>query len=272
MKEQRKNTQKEVRKKQRKHKTMLQQYRILILLLILINIGIQLCHKNEDSKASSSIEKNSDTKSVIMQKIPKETNVAKQLYQKNQALLVLVNKANPIPSDYDAQLMSICNGRLQASSLLYEDLKAMLADADTAGGYSYLISSAYRSSKKQQKLVDEDVRTFMNQGMSYEEALEKTLEETQPAGYSEHQTGLALDILCSENMNLDISQADCKGNRWMRKNCYKYGFILRYPKEKEEITNISYEPWHFRYVGKETAAFLWENDLTLEEFYELITS
>ncbi|MBQ9141542.1 MAG: M15 family metallopeptidase [Lachnospiraceae bacterium] len=102
------------------------------------------------------------------------------------------------------------------------------------------------------------------------EALEKTYEQTMPAGKSEHETGLALDLLCSENVNMDISQADEPGNRWLAEHAHEYGFILRYPKDKEDITDIYYEPWHFRYVGKETAAFLYEQEWTLEEFWECL--
>lgn len=91
-----------------------------------------------------------------------------------------------------------------------------------------------------------------------------------PAGYSEHQTGLALDILSSSNLNMDASQENTKENQWMKEHCYEYGFILRYPKDKENITQISYEPWHFRYVGKEAAKYMKENQLTLEEFHLIL--
>lgn len=193
---------------------------------------------------------------------------ARRIYNDNKELLVLVNKENALSQDYDSSLRSICNGRLKASSYLYDALTDMLHDAGEAG-YSFWIPSAYRSRQWQQSLVNQDVRKFMEQGMSEEEALEKTLEETMPAGHSEHETGLALDILCSDNMNMDISQEQSAGNIWLREHCHEYGFILRYPKEDEEITGISYEPWHFRYVGKEAAGFIVEHGLTLEEFCKM---
>ena len=113
---------------------------------------------------------------------------------------------------------------------------------------------------------------YMAQGMSRKQALEKTYEQTMPAGKSEHETGLALDILCSENLNMDVTQANEPGNKWLAEHAHEYGFILRYPVDKEEITGILYEPWHFRYVGKEAALFLWESNLTLEEFWEILES
>lgn len=199
----------------------------------------------------------------------KEKNLTKKcrkLYKNNPELLVLVNKDNPLKEDYDAGLMYICNGRLQASSKLYNHLVEMLADA-AKEGYQYWIASAYRNRQKQQSLIDEDVRKLMNSGMSYESALAEVYKETMPAGCSEHETGLALDILCSGNTNMDSSQENEPGNKWLKENCYKYGFILRYPSDKSNITGVNYEPWHFRYVGKKAAALIMKNNLTLEEFF-----
>ncbi len=195
----------------------------------------------------------------------------KELYEKEGDLLVLVNKKQEIPSNYKADLRKISNGRLEAAKVLYEDLKEMLATADVEGGHSYFLMSAYRSREYQQKLVEDDVKAFMRQyGLSYEKALQKTLEETNPPGHSEHETGLALDIVAAGYAVLDESQAEKTEIQWLQKNAWRFGFILRYPKDKEEITGISYEPWHLRYVGKEAAKFLYENGLTLEEFYEYL--
>ena len=93
---------------------------------------------------------------------------------------------------------------------------------------------------------------------------------TLPAGHSEHETGLSLDILCSGNTQMDLTQANEPGNRWLVEHCAEYGFILRYPKDKENITGIAFEPWHFRYVGKEAAQFMSSRGLTLEEFFIIL--
>lgn len=194
-----------------------------------------------------------------------------KIYKDNKETLVLANRDNPLPDGYMPSLKYICNGRLQASSIIYDDLVQMLDDAKEHG-YSFWIASAYRSAERQQQLVDEDVNTFMCNGMSYNDALEEVYKETMPAGCSEHQTGLALDILCSGNSVMDISQKEEPGNKWLRKNCYKYGFILRYPEDKTDITRINPEPWHFRYVGRKAAKFMYRNQITLEEFYNALST
>lgn len=198
-----------------------------------------------------------------------EKEACRRVYAQDQNLLVLVNKEHELSGDYSLQLRSICSGRLQAADVMYEDLVEMLKAAGDAG-YQYWIASGYRSRERQQELINEDVADYMEQGMSYEDALAKTLEETQPAGYSEHETGLALDILCSTNTQMNRTQAGEPGNHWLTEYSAEYGFILRYPKDKETVTGIAFEPWHFRYVGKEAAGLMKELDLTLEEFYEIV--
>lgn len=192
-----------------------------------------------------------------------------RLYRKYPELLVIANKEQGLPQDYSPRLRFICNGRLQAAEVMYDDLAAMLEAAGDAG-FDYWIASGYRSRQRQQELIDEDVRKFMQGGMSYDAALEKTLEETMPAGHSEHETGLSLDILCSGNMDMDASQAYEPGNEWLVAHCAEFGFILRYPADREAVTGIAYEPWHFRYVGREAAQFMAEHELTLEEFWNNI--
>lgn len=190
-----------------------------------------------------------------------------RILEGNEELLLLVNKENALEEAYEPFLRNICNGRLQADKRIYDDLHQMLAAAEE-DGYTYWFSSAYRSREYQQGLVDRKCREYEERGMSHRQALEKTYEQTMPAGRSEHETGLALDILCSGNMAMDKSQAEEAGNRWLLEHAHEYGFILRYPKDKEGITGIKYEPWHFRYVGREAAEFMWEHSLTLEEFYQ----
>lgn len=202
-------------------------------------------------------------------KVKKGDKEVQDIYKENKKLLILVNAEHGLEESYEAHLRTVCNGRLQASEWLYDALTEMLGAASEEG-YQYWIASAWRSREKQQKLVDEDVRLAMRKGMSYDDALEETYRETMPAGHSEHETGLALDILCSGNMAMDASQEREPGNAWLRKNSWRYGFVLRYPEDKEKVTGISYEPWHFRYVGKKAASFMYKHDMTLEELWELL--
>ena len=208
-------------------------------------------------------ESGTDTTLEITPEIRQE---CQKLYAGNEDLLMLVNKEHELSASHQPALRSICRGRLQAADVLYKDLCAML-EAGGDAGYEYWIASAHRDRSYQQGLVDEDVEKYMSKGYSYEAALQKTYEYTMPPGQSEHETGLALDILCSTNTIMDESQKGEPGNRWLVEHCHEYGFILRYPEGKEAVTGIQYEPWHFRYVGREAAAYLAKKGWTLEEFY-----
>lgn len=194
---------------------------------------------------------------------------AKRLAEAYSKLLLLVNHEHALKKENIPALRSICKGRLQAADCLYEDLCEML-EAAGKENHHFWIASAYRSREYQQEIIDRGVRTNLSQGMTYEEALEEVYRESMSPGHSEHETGMALDILASSNQNMDQSQENTPENHWLQQHCYEYGFILRYPKGKEEITGIAYEPWHVRYVGREAAAFLNRNDMTLEEFRELV--
>lgn len=196
-----------------------------------------------------------------------DRQTVRKIYKENKKNLVLVNEENKLKKKDSPTLIPICYGRLHASEALYDSLVRMLADARKEG-YQYYIASAYRSSEKQQKLVDDGVRKRMRMGLPYEEALAETRQVIMPAGHSEHETGLALDILCTGNMQMDETQKWEPGNIWLQKNCHKYGFILRYPDNKEHITGITYEPWHFRYVGERAATYMREENITLEEFWQ----
>ena len=213
---------------------------------------------------------NNDNHNVAPKKNNELKKKAKKIYEKNKDLLVLVNKKKKMPETYNYQLTYICDGRLEADERIVHNLEKMFAAAREQG-HHYLIASAYRSRERQEFLVEKNVEELMAEGMDKKKALAETYRQQQQPGHSEHETGLALDILCAENTVMENeAQANLPANQWLRKHCYEYGFVLRYPKNKESITEISYESWHFRYVGKEAAKFMKENNLTLEEFYECL--
>ena len=108
----------------------------------------------------------------------------------------------------------------------------------------------------------------MKKGMSYMEAYSLASQIVMVPGASEHQLGLAIDINCDTYTSLDEGFADTEAGKWLAAHCYEYGFILRYPLGKEYITGVEYEPWHFRYVGKEAATVISEQGICLEEFIE----
>lgn len=230
--------------------------------------AVPLNAMDQESLYTKKEKKKSDSSPKGVALDSRQQKKCQKIYQNAKELLVLVNREQELSEDYAPALRTISNGRLSVSEILYDDLRNMLSDAGDSG-HQYWIASAWRSRKRQQELVDEDIQALLNKGMDYEEAEQEVYKETQPAGHSEHETGLALDILCSSNPDMTISQELEAGNQWLRENSWKYGFILRYPKDKEELTQIGYEPWHFRYVGKAAAKFIYRHNLCLEEFYQI---
>lgn len=206
-------------------------------------------------------------KTVDEKQIKRENdNAGSFIANESSSKFLLVNKESMLPLDYDAEIMSLKNGQ-QVAVDIYEDLRNMLFTGEEEG-LSFLVASGYRTKEKQKQLVEEEVIKNQSYGMSYEEAYNDAILTVAPAGYSEHETGLAVDIVAVTNQRLDDTQEYTAENKWLRENCYKYGFILRYPRGKEEVTGFSYESWHFRYVGKEAAKEITEKGITLEEYLE----
>ena len=172
--------------------------------------------------------------------------------------LLLVNADHPLPEDYTVELKQLRNGQA-VDERIYPELQQMFDDARKAGIYP-LINESYRSAERQQQILDKYTAKYEGQGMSHEAALAKALTQVAVPGASEHQLGLALDIIAEYD-----SDSTATWN-WLRDNAWRYGFILRYPADKEEITGITYEPWHFRYVGVPTAQEITEAGLCLEEY------
>ena len=187
-----------------------------------------------------------------------------QEFRSDDWRLVLINKQNSIPEDYTFQLGTI-RGSMQCDKRILEDLLAMLEAAEE-DGVNLTICSPYRDLEYQQMLFNRKIKRYMNRGMSYMEAYQLSSQAVTVPGASEHQIGLALDIVCNSYMSLDEGFGDTKAGKWLAANSCRFGFILRYPKGKEDITGIEYEPWHFRYVGAPHAQLMEQNGLCLEEY------
>lgn len=183
--------------------------------------------------------------------------------------LVLANPWNPLPDSFDDNIE--VKGGLRGNSnekvdvRAYESLKAMLNDGKQ---YNLRICSGYRTVEKQAYLFNNRVQNNMSKGMSREEAENEVAKDTARPGTSEHNTGLAADILGESYNHLSETFSKTDAYKWLIAHCADYGYILRYPKGKEGITGYTYEPWHYRYVGKEVASYIMKNDLTLEEYLE----
>lgn len=184
----------------------------------------------------------------------------------NNGLLTLVNMSNKIPSDWTVDLVELRNNQA-IDRRAYEGLQSMMDDA-RAEGLDPLICSSYRSQEKQEQLYTNKRNYYLDQGYSNDESTALAAIWVAYPGTSEHQLGLTVDICSVSNQNLDDSQEDTATQQWLMANCYKYGFILRYPSDKSEITGISYEPWHYRYVGVDAATEIHEKGLCLEEYLE----
>ena len=130
------------------------------------------------------------------------------------------------------------------------------------------VASAYRSYEQQREVFNSTMQDWIVQGYNPLDAYDATKKSVAVPGTSEHATGLAVDIIASAYEALDEAQGDTPEQKWLMEHCAEYGFILRYPSDKAEVTGIIYEPWHYRYVGKEAAQEITEKGLTLEEYLE----
>ena len=193
-------------------------------------------------------------------------------FASNGQLITLVNPWNFVPSDYTVELTAISDEH-QVAAVAYDDYMEMI-QACTNAGHLPVVCSAYRTQEYQQGLFDRKVQRVMAESQwSYSESQAQEIAAQSVAfpGTSEHQLGLALDIIDQRNWNLNETQAQMPTQQWLMENSWRYGWILRYPNEKSDITGIIYEPWHYRYVGREVAAEIHELGLCLEEYLQALT-
>ena len=198
--------------------------------------------------------------------------------------LMLLNRQYELPEDFEWDLVYWSNGKYVDAMYLnceehnavkavdraaYQPLKDMF-DAAKEAGVPLNLVSAYRSIYLQDKLFTRSVNTYMNSGLSKEAAINKANRERTFSGTSEHNTGLGFDILQQGNYTLSTSFENSAHFQWLMENAENYGFILRYAKDKTDITGIMYEPWHFRYVGIEHAKKMNELGLCLEEYIDYL--
>ena len=201
-----------------------------------------------------------------MQEAERRQLEADFLRRDKETLLMLVNPWNPLPEDYEPQLVFLGDGIYldeRAAGPLTKMLQACLAD-----GYMSVPISGYRTQEYQQELYDNKVERLLRDGWPEDRVDEEAAKSVAVPGTSEHQLGLAMDILDVNNPNLDITQEWTNAQRWLMKHCTEYGFILRYPNGSTDITGIIYEPWHYRFVGKTTAAAVSDSGLVFEEYLQ----
>ena len=216
--------------------------------------------------------------------------------EKDAAYLLLVNKQNPLGAEYvPTNLADIPSGirvdkQMQMDARALEALQLMMAEMRTAGIDDTLVTSAYRSYARQDELyngylqheasgISREAYACLGTYYIYTNYIEKNLDKLTLAdaksvadsyssapGFSEHQSGLCVDFIEEGKSELDVSFAESEAFAWLSENAYRFGFILRYPEGKEAVTGYSYEPWHYRFVGREAATEIYAWGYTLEEY------
>lgn len=219
---------------------------IEIICLIFLGFGI---YRIVDSRAEQRMEEAAQQEEARQAELEKEKRA-----ELNEWNLVLVNQWNAMPDDFKIETAEVEDGYV-VDERICDALKEMLADC-RAAGYSPKIISTFRTREDQQYLYDRTANKS----------------DTAIPGHSEHECGLAADIIDASSAGwsdpLIDKQESTPAQKWLMQHCQDYGFILRYPKDKEKITAIIYEPWHYRYVGKKHAKEIMKRGICLEEYIE----
>ena len=249
---------------------------ILLVLAALIAVGVFLLHE----KSPASVPQTGDTGSVQpSQTAPQGPNAPQSTVSPQSTApqtepataasteappadeswkLVLVNASHPLPENFTVKLKELRNGQ-HVDERIYPELQQMFDDARAVEIYPY-INESFRTADRQQEIMNNYIASYEAQGLSHAAAVEKAHTIVAEPGTSEHQLGLAVDIVAEYGADSTTTW------QWLLENSWRYGFILRYPADKVDITGIDYEPWHFRYVGKEAAKEITERGLCLEEY------
>lgn len=234
---------------------------VIIIVVICILTGVLIGSRMHKDRSAKTPEITSADLSVAQ-----NTTTEKPKTDKTQWNLILVNPWHSLPENHDPTIKYLENGH-GIDERAYDDLQDMINDC-RAQGLNPLICSSYRTREKQEELFHNKVSQYLSYGYSQEDAEKAAGELVAIPGTSEHQLGLALDIVDVSYQILDEKQEDTPVQQWLLNNSWKYGFVLRYPTDKSEITGISYEPWHYRYVGKEAAKEIYDKKICLEEYLD----
>ena len=265
---------------QKKHKNKRQSYGTVILLLLLTCFAVSYFSRHHAEQGSAQDSDSAwsaaeTTPAVTFSPIPEitlvrtvptqaqlETTEAETAAAAPAAdsgwMLTLVNRTHPVPDGWETELVELRSG-ISVDARMYPALQKMF-DSMRAQGIYPLVREGYRTREYQQEIMADRIRTHLSQGCSEDEAKQLAEQYVAKPGTSEHELGLAVDI----NAAVGTDSKDVYS--WLAEHAPEFGFILRYPEGKSEITGIAYEPWHFRYVGEQAAAEITAAGLTLEEY------
>lgn len=240
---------------------------LIAVVITLVGVGGTIFYL-KSNQASQSITSTAPEQSQVNQQPAVDFDKNQYSLHDPTSIWVIVNKKNALPSTYEPELVTP-NVKLRLSApepqmhigAVAEPALEEMFGAAKAEGVNLVFGSGYRSAILQKQFYDSYV--------AHSGQADADTYSARP-GHSEHQTGLALDVTsASGTCHLEICWKDTLEGKWLAKNAYKYGFVIRYPAGKESITGYQYEPWHVRYVGKELAAQINQSSQTLEEFFEL---
>lgn len=179
--------------------------------------------------------------------------------------IVLVNKTNALTSKSKPKKLSVVQGKIKMDSRVNQAMKEMIAAAKK-DDISLIVCSGYRTYEYQETLFNKKKKFYLDKKFTDEQATIAAAKVVAKPGTSEHQTGLAADIVTKSYQALDEGFADTKAYKWLNDHAAEYGFILRYPKADTAITGVIYEPWHYRYVGVDIAKQIKSEKICLESF------
>ncbi len=239
---------------------------ITVILLAVMKVVFDTKNNTDASNSAVNTDKTTQSSSAVTPQVQVSE------YPKAEGLLVLVNWDNPTSDERPESLVPITmvigdeaiiqNADSSINQEAGINLAKMLKAAASDGIDRYVITSAYRSVEYQRTLWENRLKTDPDYGKNPYESPVKVM----PGNMSEHATGLAVDILNTAHTSANDAYGESESGKWLAQNAHKYGFIIRYPKDKEHITGVIYEPWHVRYVGKEAAEEIYNMGVCLEEY------
>lgn len=242
---------------------------IISLLLVAAALFLALAYFTGIGRDQTRLNNADSQPSTASQPTPESFDKNKHSLTEPGSIWVVVNKRYSLPIDYTPSDLTVPDVRLrlgadaeqmQIREVLEQDLQAMFTAAAEVGN-EIVFGSGYRSADLQKQFYD---------GYVAQHGQAAADEFSARPGHSEHQTGLAVDIVSASGVcSLEVCWEDTPEGDWVAKNAHRYGFIIRYQQGREHITGYQYEPWHLRYVGQELAAELHRQNTTMEEFFEL---
>lgn len=264
---------KRLEKKINNKRKQLNKRKIALILLIIIIVTAVIVKKSKNKTTVETTTNQVEQKTTSQDENKNEENQVNEQNQDQEQQpekeitdwrLTLANYENLLPENFTVKVENIDKTR-QFDVRAIGELNNMMNQMKKDGITNIWIQSAYRSVARQKELYDASVKKYLQEGKSQEEAEKLTNEYINKPGSSDHNLGLAVDF-----NKVDNGFEKLEGFKWLQKNAENYGFVLRYPKDKEDITKIAYESWHWRYVGVEHAKKMNELNMCLEEYIQYL--